>query len=101
MELVRTPAAGPEELLVSGEVDIQSCDALRDAGVRLALESPAGLVIDLAGVTFMDSSGMSALVSIRRAAISSNVPLILRAPSGRVRRILQHTGMLQAFDIAD
>ena len=60
----------PPQLLLSGEIDIASADALRNAGARAvdSLGPSDRLDVDLSGVTFIDSSGLGALVSIRNAA---------------------------------
>jgi anti-sigma B factor antagonist len=58
-------------LLVTGEVDLASAGVLR-SGVDHALSlRPSMLTIDLAGVRFLDSSGLSALLYARRQAIGA------------------------------
>ena len=56
------------------------------------------LRIDLSGVTFMDSSGLNALIGIRTLALARHT-LVVENSSANVRRILEITGLSQAFGI--
>ena len=91
---------GRSVLSVAGDVDIAVADHLRAAAVdEIAAEGHTGLVIDLAGVTFMDSTGLGALVSIRNAAGTGPDALELTNPSPRVAQVLTLTHLDQAFTI--
>jgi anti-sigma B factor antagonist len=93
--------AGPagEVLLASGALDLQSRDDLLEAG-RTLLNGPIPtLVLDLAGITFIDSSGIGALVTLSSDAADSGIGFVLRNPSPRVTRILEITGLLSAWTI--
>jgi anti-sigma B factor antagonist len=59
------------------------------------------VVLDLAGVTFMDSMGVGLLVETSRRFVPEFRVLVLRAPSEQVRQVLEITGLLQAFEILD
>lgn len=74
-----------------GELDIVSADGLADALVEVAGSS---LVIDLSGLTFMDSSGISALV-VTRNRILANGPgrFVVTRPSEIVRMTLEIVGL--------
>jgi anti-sigma B factor antagonist len=85
-------------LLVTGDVDIATAGELREAGEQAITDVTGTLRIDLSGVTFMDSSGISALVAIRNAAMASTT-LILDNPSPRVVRVLEITGLASAFRV--
>jgi len=52
---------------VRGEIDIDTVAALSEHLGRLARKNPQRLVIDLAGVSFIDSSGRGGFVRIRKA----------------------------------
>jgi anti-sigma B factor antagonist len=101
------PPAEPTARITAGHVLIPSgedlCEdvsaRLRETGLAWIKAGCLALVIDMAGVRFIDSSGLSALVAIRIAATSAGGQMVLRAPSRNVRRILGITGMLQVFDI--
>jgi anti-anti-sigma factor len=74
---------------ISGEIDIATCRAMRDA---LATgPGPAHLEVDMSAVTFMDASGIGVLLAARQQAVDAGGSLTLRAPSRAVRRL---TGVL-------
>jgi anti-anti-sigma factor len=88
-------------VVVSGEVDVSVADQLRESGEQaLAAPDCAGLVIELGAVTFLDSTGLGALVALRNAALEAGVSFELRDVPDPVRRILELTGMDTVFDVA-
>src|SRR5690606_27968641 len=52
---------------------------------------PPRLALDLGGVTFCDSSGLGALLDIRRLADEAGVPMVLREVPAQVARLLDLT----------
>ena len=83
---------------LTGSFDIYSLQALR--GELDALAGTAPLVVDLTEVTLIDSSGLSALLSLaNRCARSGPVPFGLVCPRRRLRRVFEITGLRDAFAI--
>jgi anti-sigma B factor antagonist len=92
-----TDETGRTVVTVSGAIDVQSRDRLIAAG-RAALKSGASaLVLDLWDVSFMDSTGIGALVTLGHDAEEANAALVIRHPSDRVLRILEMTGLDDAW----
>jgi anti-sigma B factor antagonist len=92
-------ASGRTVLTVSGAIDVQSRDQLGSAG-REALGGGANpLVLDLADVTFIDSTGIGTLIELGHDAEDAEAGLVIRNPSPRVTRILQLTGLEDAWDV--
>jgi anti-anti-sigma factor len=91
---------GQCDVIVVGEVDLNCADDLAAVGV-LHLADPAihSVIVDLAAVTFLDSTGIGALVRIRNAARESGKSLALRNPSDSVMRVLKITGLHTVFAI--
>jgi anti-sigma B factor antagonist len=89
---------GQCELMVTGEIDVHSADDVAALGM-LNLTEPkvTELVVDLAGVTFIDSTGLGALVRIRNIALEFNKEVILRDPSPRVQKLFKLTGLDRLF----
>jgi anti-anti-sigma factor len=52
-------------LLLSGELDLASARELEDCVRELSARPPGELVLDLAGLEFVDSAGLSALLRVR------------------------------------
>jgi anti-anti-sigma factor len=74
-----------------GELDVVSADGLADALVQVAGSS---LVVDLSDLTFIDSSGIAALVVARnRILADERGQLVLSRPGGIVRKALEIVGL--------
>lgn len=96
---VRTDGAGAVVVL-AGEVDLGNAPRLRRA-IRAALASrPKALAVDMAGVTFCDSTGLSVLVGGRMEAEVRGVDYRITNPSGMVASVLRLTGLLDHLRVA-
>jgi anti-sigma B factor antagonist len=84
---------------VSGEVDMATGPALRDDVAGVLTAGSKRIVLDLSGVTFMDSSGLGALISIHRRARLLEAEVRLGAPSERVAEILRLTSLHRVFKV--
>lgn len=90
-------------LVISGEVDLQNSDDLAAIG-RLALNAVSGrevLVIDLAGVPYMDTTGLGALVMINNSALVNGHEVRLRGVQPLVNRVLELGGLASIFAMDD
>jgi anti-anti-sigma factor len=79
---------------VTGEIDLAAGPAL-EAGIMAGLEELGvdTVLVDLAGVTFLDSSGISVLLKGRRAADSLGRGYRVVGADGIVRKVLDLTGV--------
>lgn len=83
---------------VTGEVDMSSASMLADELTK-ALDASASVVVDLAGVTFLGTSGLSVLVDAN-ARCQANGASVRLVPSQPARRAIEVTGLdkeLQLF----
>jgi len=87
---------GRPVLTLTGSIDLQTRDRLIEAG-RAVLAEESVLVLDLAGVTFLDSTGIGALVELSGDAKEASGELVLRNPSSRVERVLELTGLTDVW----
>ncbi len=78
---------------LSGELDLASADDLRDR-LTATIELTPVVDVDLPGVTFIDSTVISALVAAHHAAKTAGGRLTLINCTGQVRRVLDITGVL-------
>jgi anti-anti-sigma factor len=97
-ELVTKGADGERRsLAVSGDFDIAMVERFL-AEARACLDDTADVCeIDLGSVTFMDSSGLGALVRIRNAARESGKTVVLVNVPPSVSRLFEVTGLAEAF----
>ncbi|MEU8843104.1 STAS domain-containing protein [Streptomyces roseus] len=78
---------------VAGELDIATAPRLRAQALALIEQGHRHLILDLAAVTFCDSSGFNALVGIFRCAKATDGTLVLAAVPDRLERLLNLTGL--------
>jgi anti-anti-sigma factor len=79
-------------LRATGEFDRDNCDQF-PAAVRVALAGYCGdIVLDLAGVTFIDAATVRALLSCREAAAAHGCDLWVLNETGVPARVLEMTG---------
>ncbi|WP_406130683.1 STAS domain-containing protein [Streptomyces sp. NBC_00989] len=92
----RTTPAGPVVEL-TGELDYDSYTQVRELLPGLALSDGQQLVVDLAGVTFCDSSGITALLAARNHALAARAGIALAAVPDHISRIFHMVGLDQVF----
>ncbi|MFI6739107.1 STAS domain-containing protein [Nonomuraea sp. NPDC050451] len=80
---------------VAGEVDAATAAQLTAYIEREHPDAGLPLVLDLSGVSFMDSSGLHVLVQQCHRHDEHGTGLYLAAPHERVKRILELTGVDQ------
>lgn len=85
------------EVALTGDYDMARADDLRQR--LLDVDHPSVVVADLSGVTFLDSSGLQALLDVKRALASEGGQLQLRALPRPVTVLLEMTGTRNTFDI--
>lgn len=82
---------------VRGEIDLSTCERLRDA-IEPHLGPRQHIILDLSEVSFMDSSCLGVLLRARTTLTSDGGSLILRNPSKAARRLLSALGTTDLFD---
>ncbi|HEX3333869.1 MAG TPA: STAS domain-containing protein [Acidimicrobiales bacterium] len=81
---------GGRVIALRGELDVCTGRGLAE---RLRGPREALIVVDLAGLTFLDSSGLGVLHEARRKAIEDGGSLVLCNPGAIVQRVLELTGL--------
>ena len=99
-----TESATPDDvdvrsLALSGEIDIANADDVVAAALDALDAGPEILELALAGITFIDSSGLCALVRIRNEAASRDVGLLLVRVPPAIARVMEVSGLDEAFDV--
>lgn len=83
---------GHAVLYANGDIDVATSPSLHEALAR-ALEESDSVVLDVGGVHFVDSSGLSAFVWGQRSAQQAGGSLRIRRPSPMLRRLLKVTAL--------
>ena len=95
----RTGADGAVTVTATGEVDTLTAPAFSSV-LGTALERrPPELVIDLSGIRFLGSAGLTVLVEAHEAAHDHDVALRLIATTRAVTGALTVTGLIDLFTV--
>lgn len=86
-------------LEIGGEIDVYTAPRLRARLVELADAGQNRIVIDLARVEFLDSTGLGVLVGAHRRLRSGEGSLGLVCPYERLLKIFRITGLDSVFAI--
>jgi len=89
---------GQTVVRVAGDLDLAAVEDFVEV-VRACLGRSEGVELDLGGVSFIDSSGLGALVRSRKEAESQDKTLRLSNVSETTHRLLNLTGLAEVFDI--
>ena len=84
----------------SGELDMESVDHLKETLTGLFVDETT-VRLDLRNVTFIDSTGINALVLMSRRSTERGGRLVLSDPSPAVRRVLDYTGADAVLNVDD
>ncbi|WP_329206594.1 STAS domain-containing protein [Streptomyces sp. NBC_00683] len=97
---VRDAATGPV-LEIAGDLDHTTAPQLRQAVDRLTLAAGHLLVLDLTGLQFVDSSGITALLAARNLVMEQGGDIALAAVPANTARILRIVGLDRVFTFVD
>ena len=85
---------------LAGELDLYNAHIVRDALLEAADRQPQRLVIDLAEVTFLDSTALGVLIEAR-TRLPNRRAFMLAAPALEPRRALEVSGLDRHFAVHD
>ena len=74
-------------MAVTGDIDIHTAPQLSERLEALRAEGRAAVVVDLAGVNFLDSSALGVLIAAHRELTEAGGGLRLAAPRPQVRKV--------------
>jgi anti-anti-sigma factor len=77
---------------VRGELDIVASPSLVVAGRAALRRGAPRLVVNLSDVTFMDSTGLAALINLQRSVGRAGGRMTVVCPDGPVRRLFATSG---------
>jgi len=83
---------------VSGDLDAHTAPRLDEAIAELVGSGAERIVVDMAGVEFVDSSGLRSLIRAR-ANGSDEREVVVQDPSDSTIRLLDVTGMTEQFTV--
>jgi anti-sigma B factor antagonist len=91
---IRTKVEGERHVVfVSGELDVGSAQVLEEALIEACSSGAKELVLDLAGVEFMDSTGLKAILHGRKLCESHQCRYRLTPAQRQAERVFDVTGI--------
>ena len=84
---------------IAGELDLATVGRVREALGSETVEQAEAVVVDLTGVTFMDSTGLSALLRFERDLGARRRRLAIACPEGAARLLLDVTGVAEQLPL--
>ena len=85
-------------IIAEGELDLVSAPVLAEAIPETGDEA---VILDLAGVGFMDSSGLRSLLEARQRCLDAGRPFRIARPSDAVQRVLELVDLAREFEVAE
>ena len=88
---------------LNGRIDADSSPDLRNCLLAILSEKqlPRAITVDLAGVPYIETSGIATLVEALRIARHHQAIFCLQGLSGPVLRLFEVTGVLALFEASD
>jgi anti-sigma B factor antagonist len=92
-------SAGGHLLQLAGDLDFRNVSYLREVLEDLELGPGQQLILDMSGLAFCDSTGITVLIAARNRALAAHAGFALAAVSDRVARIFRVAGLDQVFSL--
>jgi anti-sigma B factor antagonist len=92
--------SGEYTLHPQGELDVATVEGLRQQWLdEVDARQPDRLVVDMSGVTFLDSTGLGAIVALQRRQRPHGGVVAIANATPMVAKILQLTGMHLTMEV--
>jgi anti-sigma B factor antagonist len=88
-------------LALAGDLDVYTATHLRERLVDLIADARPDLVIDLAELAFVDSTGLGTLVDGMKRVRQAGGSMALRSPTPAVQRVIDITGLSRVLPLSD
>ncbi len=98
-ELSVDSLGGHAVVALYGELDLADAPGLASHLITAMAACGPSIIVDLAGLAFIDSCGLGVLVRVLKWTRESGGDMVLAAPQQQVRRVLSVTGLIDAFSV--
>jgi anti-anti-sigma factor len=87
--------------MLSGELDVVSAPGLQQVLGQVLSERHARVMLDLNGLEFVDSAGVSLLIRAKQTAEAAGRTLVLRRPTAQLERVFALVGLADWLAVED
>ena len=88
-------------VVLKGELDLSGVDRVREALEQAAQQPVRMIALDLAELTFLDSTGLEVILRAARREQEGGRRLVVARPSLYVRKLFELTAIDQSLDIVE
>jgi anti-sigma B factor antagonist len=88
-------------VMLRGELDLSTVERVEDELRRVEAEAPATIVLDLSGLTFLDSTGLRTVVTADQRAREAGKRLVVRKGPDTVHRVFTITRLEERLEMVD
>ena len=93
--------AGVVRIALSGDLDVSTAPSVEKRLVELEDGGAERVILDLRGLGFIDSTGLSLLINADRRARRAGRRVTIVSGTGAPRRILETTGLKGRLDVVE
>jgi anti-anti-sigma factor len=86
-------------VLLSGELDASTAGQLYEQLAELTRDGVVHVALDLSGLEFLDSTGLSVVIAEHKRTNASGGELVILSPQSQVRRLFEITGLMGILQI--
>ena len=101
MSVETTDRDGAVLVALSGELDVDSAGQVEERLLAVEGPAPERIVLDLRGLAFIDSTGLSLLINANRRAEKVGRRLTIVSGTGPTRRLLRTVGLDTRLDVVE
>jgi anti-sigma B factor antagonist len=98
-EIAESRVDGVSVVTVTGEIDVATAPDLKECLVAQAVDGVAAIVVDLSGVSFIDSTALGVLVGAYRRQEDAGGTLKLVVTEPRILKVLEITALTSVFSV--
>jgi anti-sigma B factor antagonist len=96
---VQHPDYDTVQVTIAGSLDVARAYDFDDSMRRIERDAPGCVLLDLRGLDFLDTTGLSRLVALRRRCRRGGRRLVLIRGSQAVQRLFAVTAMNEHFEV--
>jgi anti-sigma B factor antagonist len=97
LEIQSRQSDGVTVVAPTGRLDVAGAPTLKEAISEALKNGPSKVVLDMEGVSFVDSTGLGSVIAALKQIRSSQGDLRLAAPNQQVRVVLELTTLDRVF----
>ena len=99
-EVSVTAADDAATVRIKGELDCYTAPRLRSALVTLVEDGVRHVTLDIGGVEFVDSTGLSVMVGGMKRLRDQGGGMVVKSPTDATRKLFEITGLTTVLDLA-